>query len=124
MPAARPGVAGCGAGCSGVGCGPTGPLVGDVGGAFGVAEVVVAVGAGPEVGAGVEGGVGPGCVGFEPVMGATQRCDVAGAGGAVLAAGVGVVLVAASGRSRAPGEDAGAVTDGDVFGDPGGHLVG
>src|SRR3954469_16101172 len=107
MPAARPGVAGCGGGGSGVG---RGPVVGDVGGAFGVAEVVVAVGAGPEVGAGVEGGVGPRRVGLEPVMTPAQRRDVAGAGSAVAAAGVDVVLVAAAGGSRAPGEHAGAVT--------------
>src|SRR4249919_684832 len=86
MPVARPGLAGCGAGCSGVGWSPAvgGHIGGDVEGAGGVAEVVVAVGAGPQVGAGVEGRVGPRGVGLESVMGATQGCDVAGAAPASL----------------------------------------
>src|SRR4249919_3362333 len=126
MPVARPGLAGCGAGCSGVGWSPAvgGHIGGDVEGAGGVAEVVVAVGAGPQVGAGVQGGVGPRGVGLESVVAAAQGRDVAGAGGAISAAGVGVVLVAAAGGSGAPGEDAGAVADGDVLLDPVGHGVG
>ena len=54
---------------------------GDVDGAGLVAEVLVAVGAGPQVGAAFEGGVAPAGVGLQPMMPPAQGCDVAGTGG-------------------------------------------
>src|SRR5262249_55989118 len=102
-----------------------------------VAEELVAVGAGPQVAAGVEDEVGPRAVGLQPVVSAAQGCDVAGAGRAAAGSGddvvvvagmlvgvVGVVGVAASGGSGAPGEHTGPVPDRDLFGDRAGDLVG
>ena len=92
------------------------------GGAVVVAEVVAAVGVGPEVEAGFEGGVGPGGVGLELVVVSAQGGQVAGAGRApagvgaalaVVAVGISVVEVAGVGGSGAPGEDAGGVEDPD-----------
>src|SRR5262245_29822471 len=100
------GAAGCGAGSLMVGRA-------DVFGAGGVADVLVAVRAAPEVGAGFEGGVGPAAVGLGPVVSAAQCCQVAGAGRTCTVVRDGVVAVAAPGWSGAPREDAALVADGD-----------
>ena len=115
-----------------VGLGVAAVLVsGDVEGAGVVAEVLVGVGAGPQVGAGFEDVVAPAAVGLEPVVSSAQGCDLAGAGGSALAERDGVVVVAGvfvgsepAGGSAAPGEDAGDCPEGDGFGDPVGDFVG
>ena len=84
-----PPVAGCGAGSSSPG------LMGEVEGAGVVAEVVVAVGGGPEVGAGLGHCVVPAAVGLDPVVGAAQRCDLVGTCRPTMGVGGGVVGIAA-----------------------------
>ena len=53
-------------------------VAGDVEGAGVVAQVLVAVRARPEIGAGFEDGVGPAAVGLEPVVSTTQGRELAG----------------------------------------------
>ena len=88
-----------------------GDFTGDLAGAGVVAEELQAVGAVPQVGAGVEHGVGPVgagvAVGLEPVVLPAQGGEVAGAGGAAVAVGVDVVAVGEDGGAGAPGEDTG-----------------
>src|SRR5829696_5204445 len=77
------GPAGCGAVESvvrGVGAGVRRvrvPVTGDVEGAVVVAQVLVAVRAGPHIRPGFQGGVGPAGVGLGPVMAPAQRRGVA-----------------------------------------------
>src|SRR5919107_80859 len=96
---------------------------GEVLGARGVAQVGVAQGTAPQVGALFDHRVGPAAVGLHPVMGTAQRGEVAGAGGSALVVGDDVVLVAAAGWALAPGEHAGAVSELDVLGQLRRHPV-
>ena len=91
------------AGCSAAGS----AVAGDVEGAGGVAQELVAVRARPKVAAGVEDGVGPGRSGLEPVMSPAERRDVAAAGRPAAVARDHVVTVAGAGSPGAPGEHAG-----------------
>ena len=106
-------------------------VAGDVEGAVGIAQVLVAVRAGPHVGAAVEGGVGPAAVGLGPVMAPAQRGGVAGAGvldhrvgDPVVAVGVVLVGLQGPGGSGAPGEHAGRVGQDGLFAEPAADLVG
>ena len=67
----------------------------DVEGAVVVAEELVAVRAGPQVGAAFDDGVAPGAVCFEPMVASAQGCDVARTGGSAGVVFDGVVAVGA-----------------------------
>ena len=75
-----------------------------------VAEVLVAVRARPEVGAGFEDGVGPAAVGLEPVVSPAQGREVARAGRPRPAVGHDVVAVAADARRVGVGGRVGCTT--------------
>jgi hypothetical protein len=89
-------------------------VLAEVEGAVLGAEVVVAVGAGPEVGAAFGLRIGPGAVGLEAVVPAAQGCEVARTGRAAATAWGDVVTVrgvfagaGVAGGAGAPGEHAG-----------------
>src|SRR4051794_6842597 len=94
-------------------------VAGDVLGAVVVAEELVAVRAGPQVGPGVQDGVRPpDRVGFEAVMPPAKGCEVVRGRLAALGVGDDVVGVATPCGSGAPREDAPAVAEGGLFGQP------
>ena len=66
----------------------------------------------------------PSGVGLGPVVAPTQWGDVVTGGRAAAVVGLGVVLVAGPGRSRAPGVHTAAVAFVDLVGEPVGDLVG